>query len=100
MGTLRNIPTVSYNSRFGNVGKVVWFEVTNIYNYFELSFSFQLQQLNETNIQIYNNVTGEIIWTANYPQDVDQEQFLENVRILYIPDATTPQPFAIINLPT
>jgi len=97
MPTPINISEVSYNTYFGDVGKVLWFKVTDNFNYFELDLNITLQRTKVTNLQVYNNVTNLTIWENSYPEDVDQEQFLDNVRILNTP-AGILQPLALINL--
>lgn len=100
MGTPRNIPQVSRNTPFGVIGKVIWFEVTNNENYFDLDFSITLQQYNSTKLLVYNNITSQYVWQNSYPPDTDQEQYLDSIRILYIPQSPDSQPFALINQPT
>lgn len=100
MSTPRNIPQVSYNTPFGDIGKVIWFEVVDDENYFELQFSINLQQYNQTSLTLYNNTTTTYVWENSYPPDTDQEEYLDSVRILYISLGSTIQPFALINEPT
>jgi hypothetical protein len=99
MATPTNIPSVSYNTYFGNVGKVVWFEVSENFNYFELNFNLTLQRTNKTNIQIYNNLMDSVVWENTYPEDVNQSQYLDYVRILNTPIVGTEQPMGLLNLP-
>lgn len=99
MATPRNIPQVSYNTPFGDISKVIWFEVVDDENYFELYFSIELQQYKSTNLQLYNNTTNENVWTNSYPPDTDQENYLDSVRILYLPQPPALQPFGLLNLP-
>jgi hypothetical protein len=100
MATPVNIPDVSYNTYFGNVGKVVWFDVTNNYNYFELYFSINLQQYRETSLELYNNLAYQTVWSNTYPSDANQEVYLDTVRILHVTAGNFEQPFGLINLPT
>ena len=99
MATPTNIPSVSYNTYFGNVGKVVWFEVNDNFNYFELNFNLTLQRTVQTRIQIYNNLMNNVIWETIYPADVDQPQYLDYVRILNTPIPGTIQPMGLLNVP-
>jgi len=98
--TQTNIPNVTYNSYFGNIGKVVWFEVSENYNYFELYFSINLQQSKKTSLTLYNNLTTSYVWENQYPADANQETYLDSVKILYVPQVGSEQPFGLINLPT
>jgi hypothetical protein len=100
MATPVDIPSVSYNTYFGSVGKVIWFEVSENFNYFELSFNLTLQRTKETNLQIYNNLMDVLVWENTYPEDVDQPQYLDYVRILNVPVPGVEQPFGLLNLPT
>lgn len=100
MSTPRNIPQVSYNTPFGNIGKVIWFEVVDDENYFELYFSITLQQYKDTSLTLYNNSTTTFDWKGIYPPDTDQEQYLDSVRILYLPQGPIPQPLGLINQAT
>jgi hypothetical protein len=100
MPTITPIPDVSYQTRFGNVGKVVWFDVTNNYNYFELYFSVLLQQFRDTSLQLYNSDTNQIVWSNIYPSDVNQETLFDSIRVLHITTTNNEQPFGIINIPT
>lgn len=100
MATPVDVPSVSYDTNFGNVGKVIWFEVSENYNYFELSFNLTLQSTQETNIKVYNNLTNNFIWENSYPADVDQPQYLDYVRILNVPVPGVEQPFGLLNLPS
>jgi hypothetical protein len=100
MATPRNIPSVQYNTYFGNVGKVVWFEVVDNYNYFELYFDLTLQQSRRTYLQVLNYNLNQVAWENYYPSDANQEEYLDSVRVLYQPQANVDQPFAVINVPT
>jgi hypothetical protein len=100
MPTPRNLPSVSYNTYFGDVGKVLWFEVSDNYNYFELSFTITLQQTKQTNLQVYNNLTNTIVWENTYPSDANQEEYSDYIRLLHVPTPPDEQPMGLINLPT
>lgn len=100
MPTPVNIPDVTYGSYFGNVGKVVWYDVSNNFNYFELFFSINLKQFKQTSLVLLNNKTNSVVWERIYPADADQEVFLDSIKILYIPEGVLEQPFGLINQPT
>lgn len=99
MPTPVDIKSVSYNTYFGDVGKVLWFEVSENYNYYELAFNLTLERTKETNIKIYNNLLNNFIWENTYPADVDQPQYLDYVRILNVPVPGVEQPYGLLNLP-
>lgn len=100
MPTLTLIPDVSYQTRFGNVGKVVWFDVTNNYNYFELYFTVMLQQFRVTSLELYDANGNQIVWSNIYPADVNQEILFDSIRVLHVTTTNNEQPFGIINNPT
>jgi hypothetical protein len=100
MATPLSIPQVTYNSYFGNVGKVVWFQISENVNYFQLHFSLYLQQARKTNLLLYSDKEGQYIWDGEFPADVDQQQYNDIIRILNLQQTLLGNAYAVINNPT
>ena len=100
MPTPISIPQVTYNSYFGNVGKVAWFQVTENVNYFELHFTLYLQQARITNLSLYSNKEEQFVWEREYPADVDQQAYNDIVKILNLQQTLAGNAYAVVNNPT
>lgn len=94
-----NVPSVDYNTYFGSIKKVVWFEVTEEYEYFDVTLSINRSQLFDTNITINNlGSTGGNQWQEIFPKTSDTTPVVRNLKLLNVPGLAT-QIYGVFNLP-
>jgi len=97
MPTTLQIPQVSYNSYFGNISKVVWFEVNDNLNYFELGFTIVPEQTRQTSLTLFNNSSNQEVWKKIYAANAQQSPVYENIQNLSTERTSQIFPYAIIN---
>lgn len=80
------IPEKSYNTYFGDVKKVVWFEVTDNYNYFEINFRIQRLQTKNVTISLSNlDSAYSNLWSKIYPLSSNTTIIEDNLKISHVP---------------
>jgi len=85
------IPSVTYNSRFGNINKSIWFEALDNYNDFTIDISVERSQTNETNLTLVNLGTGQQKWSQVFPKSPITEPYVLSPRILQVPNLNSIQ---------
>jgi hypothetical protein len=85
------IPSVTYNSQFGNISKCIWFESVDNYNDFTIDISVERSQLKDTNLVLINLGTGQQKWAQIFPKSPITEPYLVSPRILQVPNLNSVQ---------
>lgn len=83
------VPSVSYNTYFGVVNKVRWFEITDEYEYFDITFHVYRNQTRSTNLKLYNLESGNI-WTRSIQRSADPTPLTISDKILNTPGLGSP----------
>lgn len=85
-----NIPSVDYNSYFGTINKVVWFDVTDNYNYFDVTLNVDRLQFYDAKLSIINLGTGAIQWEQTVAKSTNPTPASITTRVLNTPGLGSP----------
>lgn len=80
------IPSVTYNSRFGNINKCVWFETVDNYNYFSMDLVIEKSQIKETSLVLLED-SGLQKWSKVFPKSIGTDPYLFTAKILQVPNS-------------
>ena len=69
--------------RFGQIKKIVWFEITNIDGPFDVNLYITPNQNQNTSIVIFNQSSKEEKFNKSYPQSASTKTISETVKINY-----------------
>jgi hypothetical protein len=80
------IPEKNYNTYFGDVKKVVWFEVTDNPNYFQINFRIQRLQTKNVSIRLGNlDSQYSSLWSKVYPLSSNPQIVEDQLKISHVP---------------
>jgi hypothetical protein len=85
------IPSVTYNSQFGNISKCIWFEVLDNYNDFTIDISVETSQTKDTNLVLVNLGNGQEKWNKIFTKTLNPQPYLASPRILQVPNLNSIQ---------
>jgi hypothetical protein len=97
MPTTLDIAQPTYNSYFGNISKVVWFNVNDNLNYFELQLTIIPEQTRRTSLTLYDYNQNREVLVKEYIADVQQSPIYDIIKILNVERTQEVFPYAIIN---
>jgi hypothetical protein len=83
------VPSVSYNTYFGIVNKVRWFDIPDQYQYFEIIFNVYRNQTKDTNLTLFNLESGNI-WKRTVSRSSNPAPIAISDKILNVPGLGSP----------
>lgn len=78
------------NKNFGRIGKVIWFNVTDIDGTYGIDLHISPSQVDDINLSIFNQSTGIIVFKKTYQKSSNSTIINDTIKIRHTPGLNTP----------
>lgn len=86
MSTYTNIPDVSFSVNFGQINKIVWFNVDDDNSIYDINFYITPNNSRDINIEIFNYMSKLTLFKKTYNKSQDTNTIIESTKIIHVPN--------------